>query len=216
MKRTILSVYNSVIEKKMIEEHCRVIKSFSDVDINYCDIDNVVHYQLLDWSLDRLFYEKLYDTVLILDIDAIPLSSKAIEYTFDRAEQNILVGDIQRSNHIENNKHVYVGSSALCISKELYEILGNPSTRPTERGDTCEEFTYLCEQKGIPVEMYMPTEIDSACYAGCYWDLGDGMPQYGVGTTFSNYKMEKMFYHLFESRVSVHNEFFYKKCKAIQ
>jgi hypothetical protein len=169
--------------------------------------------QVLNYGLHELFYKHNYESVLILDIDCIPLNNDSISYIFNEAERGKLIGNIQRSNHINNNQHVYVAPSCVCITRELFEKLGKPSFDITNRGDIGEELTYLAEQMGIEIEMFMPSEYTELPYnQNEPWDQKDGMPKYGVGTTFVNKNGDKMFYHLFQSRLNHFSNLFFLKC----
>lgn len=173
----------------------------------------ISHHQVLDFGMRELF--KTYNNILVLDVDAIPLSKDAIDYTFEQIKKNKLVGCAQRSMHIDNNKHVYVGSPVIGFSWELFESMGCPSFVPTNRGDTAEELTYICEEKNLPVEIYRPVHFEKAPVGAPYWELETPDQRYGIGTTFANKDGAYTFYHLFESRVTVHNNLFIEKCKAI-
>lgn len=175
--------------------------------------------QVIDYGIQKLFYIDNYDTILLLDIDCIPLSTEALEYIFKRAEQGVLIGNAQRSNHLENNKHTYPAPSCIALTKKMYEVLGRPSFNVTNRGDIGEELTYIAEQKGIEIEMFMPGKHEEVPYWNTgerkLWDLADGQPQFGIGTTFVNKHGKDMFYHLFQSRLNVFNDLFFLKCASI-
>jgi hypothetical protein len=175
--------------------------------------------QVIDYGINKLFYEDNYDTILLLDIDCIPLSTEALEYTFELAEQGVLVGNVQRSNHIDNNKHTYPAPSCVALSKDMFERLGKPSFSVSNRGDIGEELAYIAEQKGIQIEMFMPGKHEEVPYWNTgerkLWDLADGQPQFGIGTTFVDKNGKEMFYHLFQSRLNVFNDLFFLKCASI-
>lgn len=172
--------------------------------------------QVIEYGFEKLFYEDNYETILMLDIDCVPLSTNALEYIFNQAESGKLVGNVQRSNHLDNNKHTYVAPSCMAITKEIYEKLGKPSFKPTNRGDIGEELTYLAEKNKIEVEKFMPKHYEALPSKGDKpWALGDGEPEYGIGTTFVNKDNQEMFYHLFESRVHTFNNLFFLKCANI-
>lgn len=219
-KRCIFSYSNHQIEDKIITLQNKVIDKYNKIFnckyeyLRYREPDGKMFPdQVIDYGLQKLFYEDNYDTVLILDIDCIPLSAYALEYTFEQAEQGKLVGNIQRSNHIENNKHTYVAPSGICLTKEMYEKLGKPSFKITKRGDIGEELTYLAEEKELKIEKFLPSSYEALPFNGSKpWQLGDGQPEYGIGTTFVNDNGEEMFYHLFESRVHKFNDLFFLKC----
>lgn len=224
MSRAIFTYYNFQVQTELVDYQKRVVSKFIPEDIvhetlEYKQPDGVVlPFQVLDYAINELFYNKGYDSVMVLDVDAIPLSTFAITQTFDIAEFTSIVGNAQRSNHIENNQHVYVGSPLMTFTRKFFEQIGKPSFAPTHRGDTGEEFSYLAREKGLGVEMYMPAhyEANPTYQKDRPWDLADGMPKYGIGTTYRDEVTQTdMFYHLFESRVNTHNELFIAKCQTI-
>jgi hypothetical protein len=222
MKRCIFTAYNFQVDPRYPELHARVCDKFKSQDTDYLPLrydrpdGMVVHWQVLDYALPELFYKSGYDSVLVLDLDCIPLSARALEKTFELAEKDALVGNIQRSNHIENDKHVYVGSSCFALTRSMYEKMGKPSANLTYRADTIEEYTYACEEKDLPVVKYMPKSYEAIPYSiNTPWQLADGMPEYGIGTTFVDEDGAEMFYHLFESRYHGNIGKFISKCDTI-
>lgn len=219
MKRAILTYYNDEIDKNLLMYQQKVLEKFNTTADYYplfckVGIEQIIHYQALDYGVAQLFHEE-YDSVLILDIDCIPLNSYALEYTFEKAEQNILIGNAQRSGHIDNDEHLYIGSSCFCLSRKIYEDFEKMTFAPDHiQADTCEYYTYEAEKRGVELEIYMPkTYIRDA--VGCSWDLGKGRGKFGIGTTFMNQKGVEMFFHLFSSRDRVYNTYFYDKCEKV-
>ena len=193
---------------------------FEDVEhehLNYNAPDGeVTPDHVIDYALPSLFYEKGYTNVLILDVDCIPLSSFAIDYTFNKSLHGSLIGNAQRSNHLDNGKHVFCGASCIAFSRDTFEKMGRPSSTVTNRSDICEEFAWICEDKNIPVEFFMPSSYEQLPYnEDKPWPLADDMPEYGIGTTFNNSDGIPMFYHLFQSRLNLHVPLFIDKCNAI-
>lgn len=220
-KRCIFTYANYQVDEKIIDLQRKVIQKFNSLDkchyqfLRYNAKDpEVVPDQVIDHGIKELFTH--YDTILILDIDCIPLSTRALEYTFEQAEKGILVGNVQRSNHIENNKHVYVAPSCIALTWDLFNELGKLSFTPTNRGDIGEELSYKAESMNKKIEMFTPSSYEENPYQmNEPWDLNDELPKYGIGTTFVNDKNEEMFYHLFQSRVGLFNQLFYKKCSQL-
>lgn len=220
-KRCIFTYANYQVDEKIINLQRKVIQKFNSInDCNYQILrynakdPEVVPDQVIDHGLKELF--KKYDTILILDIDCVPLSTQALEYTFERAENGILVGNVQRSNHIDNDKHVYVAPSCVALTWELFNELGNLSFAPTNRGDIGEELSYKAETLNKKIEMYLPSSYEQFPYQmNEPWDLNDELPKYGIGTTFVNQNNQEMFYHLFQSRLGVFNHLFYEKCSKL-
>jgi hypothetical protein len=158
-----------------------------------------------------------YDVIFFLDSDAIPLNDRAIDSYAEQAYNGILVGNIQRTNHLQNNQHVFVAPSAMAISVETFWSIGKPSAIETSRSDVAEEYTWLVERKGVnKVKFYMPLRFDRFPEeAPTGWALADGMPRYGLGTTFGLDGEGETFFHNFQGRFPGQPEHFIKKCQEI-
>lgn len=219
MKRAILTYFNDEIDKNLLTLQEKVLNKFNkiaDYKPLYCKVgtEQIIHYQGLDYGCSALFDEG-YDSILILDVDCVPLNEYALEYIFERAEQNVLIGNAQRSGHIENDEHLYIGSSCLCLSRKIYEDFGRMTFAPDHiQADTCEYYTYEAEKRGMEIEIFMPKSYIRDPF-GTSFDLGKGRPKYGIGTTFMNNKGVDMFFHLFSSRDRVYNTYFYDKCEEL-
>jgi len=61
-----------------------------------------------------------HDVILILDIDCIPLSEHSIDYYLEQAAAGKIIGNVQRSNHIENDQHLFAAPSAIALSRETF------------------------------------------------------------------------------------------------
>lgn len=219
MKRAILTYFNDEIDKNLLVYQQKVLEKFNhtaDYHPLFCKVgtNQIIHHQGLDYGTEQLFNEG-YDSVLLLDIDCIPLNSYALEYTFGKAEQNVLIGNAQRSGHIDNNEHLFIAPSCLCLSRKIYEDFGRMSFAPDHiQADTCEYYTYEAEKRGVELEIFMPKHYIRDP-VNCVFDLGKGRPKYGIGTTFMNSLGVDMFFHLFSSREGVYNTYFYDKCEEV-
>jgi len=216
--------YNNFQINPVIIEHQKAVLNklniFTDIEHEHLFYNakdgDVVPDQVIDHALPVLFYEKGYSSVLILDVDCIPLSSNALDYTFNQCESGKLIGNVQRSNHLNNNKHLYCGASCVAISRNTWEKIGRPSSAPTNRSDICEEYAWLSSQNNVDIEFFTPLEYERLPYNEPNpWPLDDILPPYGIGTTFGNNKNEPMFYHLFQSRLNLHVELFINKCNSL-
>ena len=221
IKKCIFTYCNHQIDEKIMILQNNVINKFNNIqDCKYeflrynANDGEIFPSQVIDYAFHKLFYEDGYDMILMLDIDCIPLNTAAIEYMFTKANQGFIVGNIQRSNHIINDEHVFVAPSAFCISKETFKKLGNPSFDPTYRSDVGEEISFIAEEKNIPLEMFLPNHYEELPIEKnkLPWNLKSSMPKYGIGTTFINAAGEEMFYHLFQSRFCQFNYLFFNKC----
>jgi len=164
-----------------------------------------------------------HDIVLILDIDCVPLSDKAIDLYVEKAAQGRLIGNAQRSGHIENNQHMFAAPSALAISADTFVTIKKPSALETKRGDVAEEYTYNAEESQIvPVDLIMPSRYDAPpirmnweTNAEPFWRLADGKPNYGIGTTFGDEEHGDLFWHNFQIFQPGQQERFWTKCESI-
>jgi len=140
-------------------------------------------------SLDAFLDETDCDTVVVLDIDCIPLHADALPMLCGEAAQGRLVGAAQRANHIDNGGHLYAGPFCMAFTRDLWTRLGRPSFRETARGDVGEELTYRCEEEGVGVRLLWPTAVEVPL-----WPLR-GEAVFGYGTEY-----ESAFWHCFEIR----------------
>jgi len=219
-KPIIFTCFNNEIDYKLSIYQKMVIDKFKS-EVPFLSLmfpypyQQLNHGDLLNKCLHDVFYNIGADCVLIIDVDCVPLNSDCVQTVFDLAYSDKLVGNIQRSNHIENKQHTYVGAPFISFSKKLYQYIGCPTLRHTDRGDTCEQLTYNCEQLEVEVIKFMPTHSECGYdQNGSYWDLAEGMPKYGIGTTYSYNGME-MNYHLFCSREQKFNKMFFDKCHEL-
>jgi hypothetical protein len=164
-----------------------------------------------------------HDVILFLDIDAVPLSDRAIDFYVERAAQGRLIGNAQRSNHIQNNQHVFAAPSAVAMSCDTFITIGRPSAVSTSRGDVGEEWTFRARESGIvPIDIILPLRFDAPPIrmdweknAEPYWPLADGMPPYGIGTTFGNEEYGDLFYHNYQIFHPGQQERFWAKCESL-
>lgn len=210
------------IMQETVNYHKKVIDKFNASKVPYYPIYTDVRHGHTMTQLMKALTQKGHDAVLFLDIDCVPLHAGAIDYMFEQAYNGKLVGDIQRSNHIDNNQHVFAAAHNICITKETYDKIGSPSFEVTERGDVAEELTFKAEESNIEVELLMPLRYDAPPYrmqwetnTEPFWRLADGMPNYGIGTTFGLPDGTEMFWHCFQIFQPGNQERFINKCKEI-
>ena len=222
MKKIILTFHDNQISSVIPMLHGSVVGKFNIFeDVDYRCIkanageDKIALENFIDVYLNQLFYEEDYESVLILDIDCIHLCPQAIEETFSYIEQGYLVGNAQRSQHLDNGGHIFCGSSCVGISKTVYEQIEKPSAERTDRSDICEEYTWLCEEHDVPIKFYTPNGFEKIAYnESSPWTLDGKMQEYGIGTTFNNGN-SPYFYHLFQTSLSVYNPLFIRKCQSL-
>lgn len=222
MKPCIASIFMKNIDPKILELQKKVVEKYNT--------SKIPHYQVYTeaspgYTMDALvgmLEEKQHDAIMYLDIDCLPLNDNALNYLFDKAYSGTLIGDAQRSNHIQNDQHVFCAPHNVTFTIEMYRKLGNPSFLPNYRGDVAEELTFKAREANIPIEIIMPLRYDAPPIrmdwepkdSPPYWDLADGMPKYGIGTTFGSDGLD-MFWHMYQSFHPGQNERFIKKCEEL-
>jgi hypothetical protein len=218
----IATIFMENVDKKMVELQTQVVKKFNK--------SNIMHYPVLTqappgYTMDKLvdmLEKRGHDAIMFLDIDCVPLNDFVLDHFFERAYQGVLIGDAQRSNHIQNDQHVFCAPHNVTFTIKLYRELGNPSFLPNYRGDVAEELTFRAREANIPIEIIMPLRYDAPPIrmdwepkdAPPYWDLADGMPKYGIGTTFGT-EGNEMFWHMYQSFYPGQTERFTKKCEEL-
>ncbi len=222
MKPCIASIFMKNIDPKIVQLQQEVVKKFNK--------SNIPHYPVLSeappgYTMDKLvnmLEAREHNVIMFLAIDCVPLNDNALDYFFDKAYNGWVIGDAQRSNHIQNDQHVFAAPHNVTFSVETYRKLGSPSFMPNYRGDVAEELTFKAREGNIPLEIIMPLRYDAPPIrmdwepkdAPPYWDLADGMPKYGIGTTFGT-EGNEMFWHMYQSFHPGQNERFIKKCEDL-
>jgi len=218
----IASIFMKNIDINSVQMQKKVVEKFNK--------SNISHYQVLTeappgYTMDKLvdmLEAKGHDAIMFLDIDCLPLNDSALDYFFQQAYAGKIIGDAQRSNHIQNDQHVFAAPHNVTFTIADYRKCGNPSFLPNYRGDVAEELTFRAEESNIPIEIIMPLRYDAPPIrqewepkdSPPYWDLADGMPKYGIGTTFGVGSGE-MFWHMYQSFYPGQNERFIKKCEEL-
>ena len=96
MKRAIFTFYNLSLDPDIVRLQDQVVRKFRndayhDKPYNTPDFfplcsktygEEVIHPDAVDYGFNHIFVEEKYDTVLLLDVDCIPLNAYAFEYTF--------------------------------------------------------------------------------------------------------------------------------------
>lgn len=213
MKPIIISPYMANIDPRVVKAQAQALEAIAPkMPIIQVRTDSG-HGDTIDYVLRKVI-QSGYDTALLLDIDAVPYDLYALEYTLAQASKGTLIGNVQRSNHIDNDQHLFVAPSFMGISLYHYGIVDMPNARETKRSDVAEEITYAWERNDLPIEFYMPLKYEAQPAECPFWKLRDGMPVYGCGTTFGIDK-RPMSYHAFQIRMGRNVDNFIAKCKQI-
>jgi hypothetical protein len=222
----IASLFMKNIDERTVRFQTQVVQKFNK--------SKIAHYPVLTdappgYTMDKLvdmLEEKGHDAIMFLDIDCVPVNNVALDYFFQQAYAGKVIGDAQRSNHIENDQHVFAAPHNVTFTIETYRKCGNPSFLPNYRGDVAEELTFAAEENNIPVEIVMPLRYDSPPIKfdwekdqRKYWALADGMPGYGIGTTFGHTDetgaTQDLFWHNYQIFHPGQQERFWRKCEEL-
>jgi hypothetical protein len=218
MKAAIVSYYMSNIHSDTVEMQKKVVEKFNKSKIPHLIFNgSEPHGRWMDYIHTTIES----DLILFLDIDCVPVSENSIDEYLKRAAQGSLVGNAQRSGHLKNDNHVFAAPSALAISKETFAKIGRPQAGETIRSDVAEEYTFAAEMHGVKIDLFMPTRYDREVYRydweqdrRPYWTLENGLPNYGLGTTYGLPSLD-FFWHNFQIRISGQQEHFRKKCEEL-
>lgn len=217
----IASIFMRNLNKKTVELQKSVVSKFNKSNIQFYHLLTDGSHGDTMTKVIPLLKQRGHDAIMFLDIDCIPLNHDAIDYMFDVAYTGKLIGDAQRSNHIENGQHVFCGAHNVAFTTELYDKVGNPSFEPTSRGDVAEELTWRARERNIDIEILMPIRYDAPPIRMAwekndepFWRLADGMPNYGIGTTYGKGE-EEMFWHCWQVFHPGQQERFWKKCEEV-
>ncbi len=198
---TIISVYMDNIDPRVVRYQHRCVEHFLPDHWTFRQYRSDESHGS---AISRCMRESKDDIVVVLDIDCIPLTPAALPLLMSYAEKGILAGAIQRANHIDNDRHLYVGPFCMSFSRAVYERLGQPSFLSSKRGDVGEELTYRWQERGNGVFFLWPSHVECRV-----WPLvGDAM--FGYGTTY-----EDLFYHAFCIREGITKERFISRCDSI-
>lgn len=227
MKPCIATIFMRNIDPAMIQLQQQVVKKYNKSNIpQYPILSEAPHGYTME-KLMAMLETREHNVVMFLDVDCVPLNDTALDYFFEKAFNGTLIGDAQRSNHIDNGQHVFCAPHNITLSMETYDKLGRPSFMPNYRGDVAEELTFRAREANIPIEIIMPLRYDAPPIrmdwepkdAPPYWDLADGMPKYGIGTTFGfsgeDGSAQDLFWHMYQSFHPGQNERFIKKCEEL-
>ena len=179
---------------------------------NHFQLPLTQHKRKLDHSLwmDAVLQQSSADVVLFVDNDCVPLTRAAVTEALQwAAQQNSFLGLAQASNHINKGVHVFAAPAFLAISRAAWKRLGQPSCRPTRRGDVAEELSWRAEEEGLPYKAWYPTHFHHPSQEGL-WRLGN-YGVYGIGSVFAD-----RVFHLYQGRFADNVDLFVRVCNDIR
>lgn len=227
MTATIHSIYMKNIAKEVVETQAKCVERLLPEGWEfYQHLSETTH----PVALEKALKESKTDINIFLDIDCIPLMQRALTFIVDNVvqpqygENQGLVGAAQRANHIQNDRHLYVGPFCMAFSRRYYEELGSPSFIETQRGDVGEELTYRWTEKSgtlasagknphkysSDIHFLWPTSSKKPL-----WELDFGW-KFGLGTTYGAAQISPyLFYHAFNARDPNTTEMFLWECNRM-
>jgi hypothetical protein len=234
----IVSFFMDNLDIKTVQKHAETVAKFNKSKVPHYHINTPMnHGASMDyiWHMMGLKHKTFgeqaiekkfdHDIVFFLDVDALPLHDWVIDHFIDRAANGVLIGNIQRSNHIQNDQHVFAAPSAVALSVDTFLTLEKPSAMPNHRSDVGEEYTWAAEKVGVPFTLLMPLKFDAPPAECPSWALKDGMPVYGRGTTFGYFdtpdevfehtRDHDLIWHNFQSFHPGQQERFLAKCEEL-
>jgi hypothetical protein len=128
-------------------------------------------------AIDQFLRRTTAKTVVLFDVDAVPLSSTAIPILLGNINPGIC-GAAQQSNH-KNVDHPYAGPSCVCFNMSLYHTLANPSFEPDDKSDVGERLTWAAQSHNTPIALLTPI-----AYEKPGWRLGKVM-EFGRSTIYA-------------------------------
>lgn len=235
MNACIISYFMPNINPKTVQLQKDVVKKFNRTLLpHYVMQGEIPHGLFVDyfWGMNGVKVKTLekqeikqqfdFDYVIILDIDCVPVSENSFDYYLSLVNEDKIVGNMQRSGHIANGDHLFAAPSCTAISRNNFIKIGAPSALETTRGDVLEEYTFEAERVGIKVDMIPPVRYDRPPFRyewekdkEPYWELKNGQPNYGLGTTYGNDAVGDLYWHNFQIRMPGQEEFFWKKCEEL-
>jgi hypothetical protein len=202
------SFAKSNISLEVIEAQKEVMSKFPNVRHTVYIDDSISHAQFCDMALKEWQETEHEGDLMFLDIDCIPVSKNA----FDFFEYYEFAGNVQRSNHIENGKHLFVAPSCMFIS-EYCKLWQFPCFAPTDRGDVGEELSYSIKPKLS--DFLLPTRhLRKPLDSSQSWKLNNCLNDFGRFTFFGNpLTGEELFMHAFQMRLDQDKFLFLQICR---
>lgn len=217
-RASVFSVYFENISQDVVNAQRECIKKFLPQDWTFLQVlhqpaqgDRYPHAHALEKCIEM----SADDLIVFLDIDCIPLSKHAFLFLQEKVVLTGFAGAVQRANHINNNRHLYIGPFCMAITKTCYKELGSPSFCETTRGDAGEELTYKWEEKNYTgMGLKSKSVMWPFSSSNAIWDLDFGF-KFGLGTAYGTIGLGELFYHSFNARDPHMQKVFVDKCYSV-
>jgi hypothetical protein len=190
--------YTDNLPEKLIEDHQNVCNHI-DLEVQYhseefTDYDGVytAHGKFMTSVMEK------EEVACFLDIDCLPHNKELIKKAYNWAVENkSFVGNAQNISHTQMRNHIYAAASCLIVTKDAWNILGNPDfswfMQNNTQVDTAQILTLRADEIGFPYQLMYPIGYDeddlSHCFVNDYGitthkkSLGS-YGNYGIGTLY--------------------------------
>lgn len=176
-----VKIFNLEFNKK----YCEEVSESSYDEFGHLTIHGVMINDLVSSISENSF-------CLLVDIDAFPLSTKAIKIAFATAFLKGVNGNVQRTNCLNNEEHIFIAESFMCFHTKKIKSLGSRAWKANTRSDVSEEISWK-----------WPELLDENVFVPCstlfkpIWPLKGKKPIYGIGTVFSLNNIKICYHHFF-------------------
>ncbi|MBM3487595.1 MAG: hypothetical protein FJX67_13345 [Alphaproteobacteria bacterium] len=184
MTRHIRAMYWSNIAPRMLDGQAAALAALG-YTLRQDEATGTAHDAWIETTLAALGPD---DTILLLDIDCIPLNRAVVERAFAAAEAGALFGVAQAANHLDAG-FIYDAPAFLALARRTWEMLGWPSFAADARFNVGARLSAAAQAAGVAVELLWPsfTLVPR-------WPLAE-RGCYGIGTFYDG-----SVFHLFQSR----------------
>lgn len=189
----VYSMYWNNISKS-IHDGQKSVFNFLNIDLIQENADQISHGAWMEEVVKR---HKSEDLIVFCDIDAFPLNYDAYLMAVKAAQNGLIYGLAQFSNHKASQK-IYAGPMFMAFRKSTWEALDCPIFERSKLHDAAELLSARAPEHGISLELAMPT----ACLMPKWALANRGV--FGIGTFYGDCD----FFHLFESRRPAYESIF--------
>src|SRR5688572_3690475 len=123
-KACLVSFFMDNVHAKTLELQQAVVDKYNVSQVPHLRVKtNASHAQSMDAFWKENERQLKFDVVFFLDIDCIPLSKDAIDIHAAAAGAGKMIGNAQRSNHLQNDQHVFAAPSALALHVDYFNAI---------------------------------------------------------------------------------------------
>lgn len=200
MKTRIVSFHNGNLNPELLKHQDLVFKKFG------YPLEQIETKLSHPEAIDHFMATEEWDIMVLFDADCIPLNNAVIQYGINAVKNNdTIFGASQKASHIPGSI-LYVSPCFMVLTRVVWEMIGKPSFKATERCDVAGEITHAAKDHRIDCRMLYPTKVEKEM-----WQLLGNM-MFGYGTTYGTNNV----YHAFESNANHHSTSrFIEKCREV-